>query len=81
MELSGQIYELARKYEKYTAENLSKIVKHKSLSLSEKGVVEEIKGLMEEAGFDEVRIDGLGNIIGRIGSGERIIENNEKKDE
>ncbi len=73
MELSGQIYELARKYEKYTAENLSKIVKHKSLSLSEKGVVEEIKGLMEEAGFDEVRIDGLGNIIGRIGSGERII--------
>ncbi len=73
MELSGQIYELARKYEKYTSENLSKIVKHKSLSLSEKGVVEEIKGLMEEAGFDEVRIDGLGNIIGRIGSGERII--------
>ncbi|KAA3616930.1 MAG: YgeY family selenium metabolism-linked hydrolase [Calditrichaeota bacterium] len=73
MELSEQIYELARKYEKYTAENLSKIVKHKSLSLNEKSVVEEIKGLMIEAGFDEVKIDGLGNIVGRIGSGKKII--------
>ena len=73
MKTSEQIYELARKYEKYTAENLSKIVKHKSLSLNEKSVVEEIKGLMEEAGFDEVKIDGLGNVIGRIGNGEKVL--------
>jgi putative selenium metabolism hydrolase len=28
---------------------------------------------MEEAGFDEVRIDGLGNVIGRIGNGKKIL--------
>ena len=28
---------------------------------------------MEEAGFDEVKIDGLGNVIGRIGNGKRIL--------
>jgi len=28
---------------------------------------------MEEAGFDEVFIDGLGNVIGRIGNGKRIL--------
>jgi len=28
---------------------------------------------MEEAGFDEVKIDGLGNVIGRIGNGKKIL--------
>jgi putative selenium metabolism hydrolase len=28
---------------------------------------------MEEAGFDEVRIDGLGNVIGRVGNGKKIL--------
>ncbi len=28
---------------------------------------------MEEAGFDEVRMDGLGNVIGRIGNGKKIL--------
>ncbi|MCH7774781.1 MAG: YgeY family selenium metabolism-linked hydrolase, partial [Bacteroidetes bacterium] len=29
--------------------------------------------MMDEAGFDEVKIDGLGNVIGRIGNGKKII--------
>jgi putative selenium metabolism hydrolase len=29
--------------------------------------------MMDEAGFDETRIDGLGNIIGKIGNGKKII--------
>jgi putative selenium metabolism hydrolase len=29
--------------------------------------------MMEDAGFDEAWIDGLGNVIGRIGSGEKVI--------
>jgi putative selenium metabolism hydrolase len=33
----------------------------------------ELKKQMEVAGFDEVRIDGLGNVIGRIGNGSKII--------
>lgn len=68
-----KINDLAEKYCDYTAENLSKLVQIKSLSLGEKEVQLELKKQMEEAGFDEVRIDGLGNVIGRIGSGKKIL--------
>ena len=68
-----KINELAEKYRDYTAENLSKLVKIKSLSMQEKEVQHELKRQMEEAGFDEVRFDGLGNVIGRIGNGEKIL--------
>ncbi len=75
MELSiaEKINALAEKYRDYTAENLSKLVRIKSLSCQEEKVQHELKRQMEEAGFDEVRIDGLGNVIGRIGSGKRIL--------
>ena len=32
-----------------------------------------LAGQMREAGFDEVRIDGLGNVIGRIGNGKKVL--------
>ncbi len=64
---------LSEKYKDYTAGNLSKLVKIKSLSTQEKEVQLELKRQMEEAGFDEVFIDGLGNVIGRIGNGEKIL--------
>jgi putative selenium metabolism hydrolase len=69
----SQINNLAEKYRDYTAKNLSKLVQIKSLSLGEKDVQLELKRQMEEAGFDEVRIDGLGNVIGRIGNGKKIL--------
>jgi putative selenium metabolism hydrolase len=72
-EVFDKINELAEKYRDYTAENLSKLVKIKSLSLQEEEVQKELKRQMEEAGFDEVRIDGLGNVIGRIGNGKKIL--------
>jgi len=72
-ELAKKINELAVKYTNYTAENLSKLVKIKSLSMGEKDVQIELKKQMEEAGFDEVFIDGLGNVIGRIGNGKKIL--------
>jgi putative selenium metabolism hydrolase len=64
---------LAEKYRDYTAENLSRLIKIKSLSLQEGEVQQELKRQMEEAGFDEVRIDGLGNVIGRIGYGKKVL--------
>ncbi len=69
----AKIKELSEKYSDYTAQNLSKLVKIKSLSGQEKEVQLELKRQMEEAGFDEVRIDGLGNVIGRIGNGKKIL--------
>jgi len=68
-----QIKALSEKYGDYTAKNLSELVKIKSLSTQEKEVQLELKRQMEEAGFDEVWIDGLGNVIGRIGNGSKIL--------
>jgi putative selenium metabolism hydrolase len=68
-----KINELSEKYRDYTAQNLSKLVKIKSLSTQERDVQLELKRQMEEAGFDEVKIDGLGNVIGRIGNGKKVL--------
>jgi len=68
-----KIKELSEKYADYTAKNLSELVKIKSLSADEKDVQLELVRQMEEAGFDEVKIDGLGNVLGRIGNGKKIL--------
>ncbi len=73
MTIAEQINAKAKEYRNYTAENLSRIIKMKSLSGGEKNVAYAIKEMMDEAGFDEARIDGLGNVIGRIGNGKKII--------
>jgi putative selenium metabolism hydrolase len=68
-----QIHELAEQYRNDTARNLSRLVQLKSLSLQEKEVQHELMRQMQEAGFDEVRMDGLGNVMGRIGSGSKVL--------
>jgi putative selenium metabolism hydrolase len=73
MEIADRVKELAEKYRDDTAENLSKLVKIRSLSREEKEVQLELKRQMEAVGFDELKIDGLGNIIGRMGKGKRIL--------
>jgi putative selenium metabolism hydrolase len=73
MDLAKTILQKAEEYKDYTANNLSKLIKIKSLSGEEEGVANALKQMMEEAGFDEARIDGLGNVIGRIGNGKKII--------
>ena len=73
MDLAKTILNKAEEYSNYTATNLSKLIKIKSLSGEEEGVAKALKNMMEEAGFDEVKIDGLGNVLGRIGNGKKII--------
>jgi len=72
-DMYNRIYQLADKYSSYTAENLSKLIRIRSVSMHEEQVQLELKRQMEEAGFDEVKTDGLGNVIGRIGQGKRIL--------
>jgi len=72
-DIFSKINDLSEKYRDYTARNLSKLVQIKSLSTEEKDVQLELKRQMEEAGFDEVKIDGMGNVIGRIGNGGKIL--------
>jgi len=56
-----------------TARTLSDIVKIPSPSGGEEKVCRLIEALCLEARFDEVRIDGLGSVIARVGRGPRTI--------
>ncbi|MFA7167662.1 MAG: YgeY family selenium metabolism-linked hydrolase [Sphaerochaetaceae bacterium] len=69
MDKKEQILALAAKYRDYTAQNLGKLVQTKSYSSQEENVCRLIVKLCQEAGFDEVKIDGLGSVIARIGNG------------
>ena len=63
----------ARETEGDTARFLSELVRTQSFSSKEKGVVAVIRREMKRLGFDGVRVDGLGNVIGRIGRGPRVM--------
>ncbi len=71
--MQNKILEMAKEYRDYTAINLSKMVQAKSYSSQEEEVCRLIVTLCEEAGFDEVRIDGLGSVVGRVGYGPKEI--------
>lgn len=73
MSIQEQIRAKAAEYRDYTALNLSKMVQTKSYSSQEEDVCRLIVTLCEEAGFDEVYIDGLGSVIGRVGNGPKKI--------
>jgi putative selenium metabolism hydrolase len=68
-----EILNLSKKYEKDMTKFLRDMIKIPSESCDEKKVIERIKEEMEKVGFDEVRIDKMGNIIGRIGNGKHLI--------
>lgn len=73
MELKDQIAELSQKYKEGMAAFLRDMISIPSTSCNEKKVVERIKYEMEKVGFDEVSIDKMGNIIGKIGNGKTVI--------
>ena len=63
--------EMANRLRDYSAETLSSIVKIPSFSGKEEAVCRKIASLCSDAGFDEVRFDGLGSVIARVGKGPR----------
>ena len=66
-----KVLKLSKEYASMTAENLSRIVRIPSFSGEEEGVIRELEQICRTLGFDEVRIDGLGSLIARVGSGPR----------
>ena len=52
---------------------LRDMIRIPSESCEEKGVCECIKAEMEKLGFDKAEFDGLGNVIGWMGEGDKII--------
>jgi len=73
MGISREILALSEKYRDLTARNLSEVVQIPSLSGEEGDVIAKLAEQCTNASFDEVRIDGLGNLIGRVGNGPKIL--------
>ena len=63
----------AESYREDLADFLSDLVSIRSFSAGEREVIERIRREMVKVGFDEVIVDGLGNILGRIGNGKKVI--------
>ena len=68
-----KINEAAENYRADMAAFLRAMISHPSESCEEKEVVACIKAEMEKLNFDKVEVDGLGNVIGWMGDGEKII--------
>lgn len=68
-----QINEASGNFEKKIFDFLKDIIRIKSSSTNEKEVVQRIKKEMEALDYDEIIIDKMGNILGRVGNGKRII--------
>lgn len=64
-----KIKSLSETYRSYTAELLAQMIRVPGFSGREKERCELIVSLCKEAGFDEVYIDGLGSVVGRVGNG------------
>jgi putative selenium metabolism hydrolase len=69
----NEILKRAKKLECDISKFLQDIVRIPSTSSKEGAVIQRIKTEMENIGFDEIKVDGLGNLMGRIGNGPRIL--------
>ena len=67
------IKKTAQDYGKDMTAFLRAMISHPSESCEEGEVVACIKAEMEKLGFDEVKVDGLGNVMGFMGDGDKII--------
>ncbi len=69
----NKIKEAAQAYSKDMNAFLRAMISHPSESCEEGEVVACIKAEMEKLGYDKVEVDGLGNVIGWMGEGDKII--------
>ena len=67
------ILKKAQSYEKEMTKFLRDMIKIPSESCDEENVILRIKEEMEKVGFDQVSIDPMGNLIGKIGHGKHLI--------
>ncbi len=68
-----KIKEASEGYRKDMCAFLRAMISHPGESCEEKETAECIKAEMDRLGFDKTEIDGLGNVIGWMGDGDKII--------
>jgi putative selenium metabolism hydrolase len=69
----NKILEEAKKNERQVAGFLRDLIATRSMSSQEGDVIQRVGQEMEKCKFDEITIDPMGNIIGRIGKGKHVI--------
>ncbi len=69
----AKIKKAAEGYQKDMVRFLRNMISLPSESCEEKAVIQCIRDEMVRLGYDKVEIDGLGNVIGWMGTGDRII--------
>jgi putative selenium metabolism hydrolase len=73
MDIHGSILSKAKQYRDYTAENLGRIIRVPAFSSTEKERIMLLRELCTEAGMEDLRIDGLGSLLGRVGNGPKTL--------
>ncbi len=73
MLINSHFYNGAKKLEAELVSFMQDIIRIPSLSSEEGTVIERIRAEMLRVGFDEVSVDPMGNLLGRIGSGAHVI--------
>ena len=71
--MSRKALQVAKEFENDLLQFTREIIAIPSFSGKEEKVVRRIANEMERLGYDEVRIDGLGNVLGRVGSGPKVL--------
>ncbi len=72
-DLVAKISKNIASYKDEMVDFLQDMIKIPGESCQEKEVIQRIKQEMEKVDFDGVKIDSMGNILGRIGEGDRVI--------
>jgi putative selenium metabolism hydrolase len=70
---TARVQELAARYTPQIVSFLRDMIAIPSESAQEREVVARVRQEMERAGFDEIKVDGLGSILGRVGHGPTVI--------
>jgi len=70
---SETILSKAQAYRDATADTLARMVRVPAFSGTEGNRLKLIEQMCKDAGVDEIRIDGLGNLLARVGSGKKIL--------
>ncbi|KEI13824.1 MULTISPECIES: YgeY family selenium metabolism-linked hydrolase [Clostridium] len=73
MDIKNVIIKKVKEYRESITNFLIDMINIHSITYNEKEVVLRIKEEMDKVGLDETFIDGMGNVIGRIGNGSKVI--------
>ncbi|MGB2868334.1 MAG: YgeY family selenium metabolism-linked hydrolase [Bacteroidota bacterium] len=68
-----EILRASQKNERNVVKFLRDLIAIKSMSSHEEQVIRRVEQEMKKCGYDDVKIDPMGNILGRIGKGKHVI--------